>query len=141
MATPDPPPASDERIMAALGHICILIPYIGVLVPIVIWITQKEKPRFVAGQALQAIAYQLFLLVAFFTGWSCYVFSFVIPILAIRSETAAMSEWPVAAVFSLPLAIVGMLPVSFWESLLPYKPFAARISTIPFLAGGSEVRC
>jgi hypothetical protein len=43
----------DEHIMAALAHGSILLPMTGVIVPIVIWITQREKSRYVASQFFQ----------------------------------------------------------------------------------------
>lgn len=54
-----PPPTPDERVAAALSHISIFIHYFGLLVPIVIWTTQKGKSKYIAFQALQAFAVQL----------------------------------------------------------------------------------
>jgi len=45
--------------MSMLSHLAILIPNIGILAPIVIWFTQKEKSKFVRYNALQAIFFQL----------------------------------------------------------------------------------
>ena len=36
-------PTQDERVMAALSHLSVFIPLFGVIAPIVIWVTQKEK--------------------------------------------------------------------------------------------------
>jgi uncharacterized Tic20 family protein len=68
--------SQDERIMAALSHISVLLPLIGVLAPILIWVTQKEKSRFVAFQSLQALAYQLSMIIAYALGMACYICSF-----------------------------------------------------------------
>ena len=48
---------SEEKLFALLSHLSILIG--GVLLPIIIWATQKDKSKFVAFNALQAIFYQL----------------------------------------------------------------------------------
>jgi uncharacterized Tic20 family protein len=57
MTTPDQlPPSSDERLMGALAH------FFGPLVALVVWITQKDKSRFVKFQALQALAFDVVLL-------------------------------------------------------------------------------
>jgi uncharacterized Tic20 family protein len=56
-------PTQDDRIMAALSHITVILPFFGVVAPIIIWVTQKEKSQYVAFQALQALAYQLSLIV------------------------------------------------------------------------------
>jgi uncharacterized Tic20 family protein len=50
---------SDDKLMSMLSHLAILIPNIGILAPIVIWFTQKEKSKFVRYNALQAIFFQL----------------------------------------------------------------------------------
>lgn len=69
-------PTQDERVMAALSHASALLPMMGVIAPIVIWVTQKEKSRYVAFQSLQALAYQLSMIVAWFIGMGCYMLSF-----------------------------------------------------------------
>jgi len=43
--------------------ISILIPNIGIIAPIIIWVNQKEKSKFVKFNAIQAIFYQLVLFV------------------------------------------------------------------------------
>ena len=52
-------PSQDERIMAGLAHISAILPMMGMVAPIVIWVTQKDKSKFVSFQALQAVSYQL----------------------------------------------------------------------------------
>jgi uncharacterized Tic20 family protein len=63
----------DERVMAALAHAAIILPNIGVIVPLVIWLTQKDKSRFVAFQALQALAYHVILFIGWFLAIGCYI--------------------------------------------------------------------
>ena len=55
--------SQDERMMAGLAHGSILLGLFtngigGIAAALVIWITQKEKSDYVAGQALQAMIYQ-----------------------------------------------------------------------------------
>src|SRR5512139_2065695 len=69
-------PTQDERVMAALSHASALLPMMGVIAPIVIWVTQKEKSKYVAFQSLQALAYQLCMIAAWFVGMGCYMLSF-----------------------------------------------------------------
>ena len=66
----------DERVMGALAHIAALLPVMGIIASIVIWVTQKDKSRFVAFQALQAIAYQLTFIVVWLIGMACYMGTF-----------------------------------------------------------------
>src|SRR4030066_2593602 len=46
-------PTSDESIMAAISH------FFGFLVALIVWVTQKDKSRFVRFQAIQAMAFDL----------------------------------------------------------------------------------
>ncbi len=64
-------PTQDERIMAALSHASAIIPMMGVIAPIVIWATQKDKSSYVVFQALQAIVYQLCMVIAMIIGNGC----------------------------------------------------------------------
>jgi uncharacterized protein len=58
--TAKPPSAQksvpDDQLMAALAHAGVLI---TVVVALVIWLTQKEKSKYVEFQAKQALVYQL----------------------------------------------------------------------------------
>jgi uncharacterized Tic20 family protein len=69
-------PSQNDKIMAALAHISAILPFMGVIAPIVIWATQKDKSEYVAFQALQAVAYQLVMILAWFVGMGCYMLSF-----------------------------------------------------------------
>lgn len=71
-----PEPAQNDRIMASLAHVSALLPLMGVIAPIIIWATQKDKSEYVAFQALQAVAYQLLMIFAWFVGMGCYMLSF-----------------------------------------------------------------
>jgi len=66
-------PTSDERVMAGLSHVAALIPIVGIIAPIVIWVTQKDKSRYVHFQALQALVYQLAIIVGYFIWMGCYM--------------------------------------------------------------------
>ena len=48
----------DERILAALAHGSIIGSIFGMIVPAIIWITQREKSHYVAFQSLQALVFQ-----------------------------------------------------------------------------------
>ncbi len=66
----------DEHILAALAHASVILPFWGLIGAIVVWATQREKSRFVGFQALQAIAYQLALIIGGFAGGVCHFCSF-----------------------------------------------------------------
>src|SRR5574337_789982 len=69
-------PTQDERIMAALSHASIILPLTVLIVPVIIWVTQKTKSTFVTFQSIQAIAYHIVLILSGFFGMMCYVCSF-----------------------------------------------------------------
>jgi uncharacterized Tic20 family protein len=67
----------DERILAALAHASVILPFWGLIGAIAVWATQREKSRFVSFQALQGVAYQLSLILLGFLGGACYMCSFL----------------------------------------------------------------
>jgi uncharacterized Tic20 family protein len=60
--------STEERIFSALAHASIVVPYLGIIAPLIIWITMREKTAWLRFQALQALAYQLlqFILILIF---------------------------------------------------------------------------
>ena len=110
--------SQDERILAALSHASIIIPFWGFIGAIVIWTTQREKSRFVGFQALQGVAYQLSLVVLAFIGGACYMCAFLGTFLLVpagifvaegvgEADTAAMLLSMIATGF--PFCILGIL--------------------------------
>lgn len=103
-------PTQDERVMAALSHISTLLPMVGVIAPIVIWITQKDKSKYVAFQALQALAYQLTMILAWFIGMGCYMFSFFGTFFTIPFSDSSQSASPLFALgFIIPFLVFGAI--------------------------------
>ncbi len=103
-------PNQDERVMAALSHVSALLPMIGVIAPIVIWATQKEKSQYVAFQALQAVAYQLSMIAAWFIGMGCYMLSFFGTFFTIPFSDSSQSISPFFALgFIIPFLVFGAI--------------------------------
>jgi len=109
----------DERILAALAHASVILPFWGLIGAIVIWATQREKSRFVGFQALQVIAYQLVLIVGGFLGVACYMCSFFLmmflglPIGALAAQNMATPDFfgglLAIIVSAFPFCIMGIL--------------------------------
>ena len=98
-------PSQDDRIMATLAHVTTIMPFLGIIGPIVIWITQREKSEYVAFHALQALAYQLTMLLGWFVGMGCYMCSFIL----VFAGTASLPTGRTApAEFSDPAALFGL---------------------------------
>ena len=110
-------PSQDERILGALAHIGVLIPAVGVVIPILVWITQKERTRFAAFQALQAIAYQLLLIIAALLGMGCYFLSFLVAFGFIQSAGSSTS-WVSMLPFFIPFCVLGGLGLVWIASIL-----------------------
>ncbi|MFQ5809822.1 MAG: DUF4870 domain-containing protein [Armatimonadota bacterium] len=53
-------PTQDEKLMAGLAHLAIILPYWGIIGAIVVWATQKDKSKFVRAHAVQAVGWQVF---------------------------------------------------------------------------------
>ena len=107
-------PAQNDKIMAALAHVSALLPLMGVIAPIVIWATQKDKSEFVAFQALQAIVYQLLMILAWFVGMGCYMLSFFSMFLTIPFSGSGGEVDPTIAPFFVagffvPFIILGAI--------------------------------
>lgn len=109
----NPIPSSDERVLAALSHVSALLPLMGVIAPIVIWVTQREKSKYVAFQSLQALAYQLVMIIAWILGMGCYLLSFFVifagMIFGAATESLGSSELLVVMTSFFPLIVFGVI--------------------------------
>ena len=50
--------SSDEKVMAALAHGSIFLMFLGPVVPVILWASQRKKSKYVNFHALQAMGYQ-----------------------------------------------------------------------------------
>ena len=97
-------PSQDERIMAALSHGAVLIPIWGIVIAVIVWITQKDKSKYTAFQSLQALVYQLFIPLVWFLGMGCYMLSFFASFLTIPIAGSSSSNWPFGLMMLVPFA-------------------------------------
>ena len=51
--------SQEERLLAAMAHSGALLPFLGFIIPLHIWITQRDWSKFVQFHAVQALIYQL----------------------------------------------------------------------------------
>lgn len=59
----------ENRLLAAIAHGSVVAQGIGILVGVIVYITQREKSRYVAYQGLQAAVYQLINLIITIGMW------------------------------------------------------------------------
>lgn len=57
-----------ERLIAGVSHLFILIPFLGFLVPCIIWINNEDSSEYIAFQSLQALIYQVIALLIWLIG-------------------------------------------------------------------------
>lgn len=107
---------SDEKIMAALVHGSVFLMFLGPIVPVIIWASQRNKSKYVSFHALQAMGYQALI----FWLWMAVVI--LIPILSICLLPLAgiFMENPqdtavVPFLFQIPIfaAVFGVMGLSF----------------------------
>ena len=101
--------SKEEKLMALLSHMSIFIPNVGILAPIIIWVTNKEKSDFVRFHALQAIFFQLI----FFILMMLFMFAGIILMLAAIPWFDLSSNAEPGIVFFLSMVFMFMF-FSLW---------------------------
>jgi uncharacterized Tic20 family protein len=101
-------PASDLRLWAALAHASALLFGIGMVVPVIVWSSQRQKSTYAAFQALQALGYQ----VISFLVW--LLLSLVLPLVALPVLTPYLKVDPtsIESIQSLQLGLVPNLLIN-----------------------------
>jgi len=66
----------EDRWVASLGHASVTIQLWGLFVPMLAWITQRDRSRMLHFQALQALVYQGLGLLTYFSAMALYMVSF-----------------------------------------------------------------
>lgn len=120
-------PSQEERVMAAIAHATVIWPTLGLVAPLVLWGTQREKSPFVGFQALQAAAYQFVLLLAGLVVGACYMCSFfslpATSLLALPFDDGAAVCLPFFA-FSCTFGMLFLLMLA-WLAYVGYGLFGA----------------
>jgi uncharacterized protein len=108
-------PTQDERVMAALSHVSALLPLMGIIAPIIIWVTQKEKSKYVAFQSLQALAFQLSMIAAWLVGMGCYMFSFFGTFITMAFASSSGNSQNIdprfGLAFVIPFVVIGIITI------------------------------
>ena len=93
------PVTQNEKVLAALAHGSVLLGFFtngvgGIFSALIIWITQKEKSAYVAFQALQALVYQVVVLVVTMSIWACWGMSWIALLFPAISDSGAYQTAP-----------------------------------------------
>jgi len=62
-------PTTEERIAAILAHILAIVPGIGILGPLVIWLVKRNEPGFVEANAKESLNFQLTMILISIAAW------------------------------------------------------------------------
>lgn len=127
-------PTSEERALAALCH------FFGVLAALIVWATQKDKPRFLRFQSLQAMAFDAVFLIVFMALMMCVMGIQVIGLLGLAFSAARSTDSPERLV----LIGVGsmLLPLVMSFCIMPVSLAALIVRTIAAIsvARGQDFR-
>ena len=124
----------EDRWVAANAHLSVMIPFYGLLVPLLAWAFQKER-RWLRFHALQTLVYQLAGLVISAALLAAQIAAVAFPLLLILPESGAFSDLP-AATYRMALIpffiVVGLVALA----ILVYPIYG----TLPLVAAYRLVR-
>lgn len=108
--------SQEERLLAALAHGSIVTGAIGPAVGILIYMMQKEKSAYAAGQALQATLYQLIGLGVIIVVWSCWGLFYALTLIPLIANAEQYSEAAPPPIFWIGLGsmIVPFIFMGLW---------------------------
>lgn len=98
----------DERMFATFMHLSLLahlvLPYVSILIPIIMWSMKKKESAYVADHGREAVNFQI----------SLAIYSILLPIIAIPIGlllfvVGVAITVPLAALFPYVLGLVGMI--------------------------------
>lgn len=111
----------EDRLAAAICHLGAFVPYVGILVTLIIWLTQKERSALLRRQALDALLFQgvatvLYMLVG---GVLSGMYFVVFLPTVLLSETAAADIVPAVWV-GYTVLMLGVMLLFFAAALVYY---------------------
>lgn len=105
---------SDERLMASLAHGAVALSGPGILVGVLVWLTQKEKSAWASGQGLQAAVYQLLGMILFIGLWVIWGIFYAISMIPMIRNAEEYGDappplfWVAMGTMAIPLALMAI---------------------------------
>jgi uncharacterized Tic20 family protein len=62
-------PTSDDRLLGLLSHLLAIVPGVGILGPLVIYLIKKGQSSFVEENAKESLNFQITMVLAFIISW------------------------------------------------------------------------
>ena len=111
--------STENRLLAALAHASVVAQGLGILVGVLVYVSQRDKSRLVAFQGLQAAVYQLVNLIIIIGLWLAWGVFYGLSILSlIRLESTNPGAAPPAifwiAMISMVIPIIYTVLVSLY---------------------------
>ena len=138
--------SQSKRLLSAFSHVSILIPRIGLLVPLIIWIIQakqKSKSHYLTFQSLQALIYQIIIMIiGFIDYWSIF---FIFTTVFVAYIDRIMTIRLIVNFILITYGIIGAIltfqgkPFSYWiigrqvERFMPTVNLKPSIIYIPLI--------
>lgn len=136
--TSDPITNSDERALAAVAH------FFGALVALIVWATQKDKSPFIRFQAIQALAFDVTIVLFTMLLFGCIFAASMCAMLASMAVTIALaaSESQASNLFGILFFLPTMIPLALWLPMMFYGTslFIVRIVAAASVLQGRDFR-
>lgn len=132
--------AMEERFVAAMSHGSAILILWGVLSPLAVWLTQKDRSLYLRFQALQATVYQLLAILGYFAFMAIYFLMFMVVFMIVTFGGDSIVnagdevETVVTIIFLVMALLVSLIAIVFSLALPTYHLFA-MIAGIQILKG------
>jgi uncharacterized Tic20 family protein len=121
-------PSKETRLMAAIAHGSVVVTGAGIIVGVLIWLTQKERSSYASWQAMQAAIYQLLGMVVMVFSWILWTVFFTIALIPlvrypeIYEQSPPVIFWISMAAMLIPLAIMVLWwAYGLWAALKTWR--------------------
>ena len=127
-------PTSDERMLGALAH------FFGIIGSLIIYLSQKDKSRFVRFQAAQALAFDLIVMLAMFVVFFCLFGVMFIGMFG--TMFAGLNSAGPSESFSWFMILPTMFPFGMFACIFPFSMtiLIARILATVAVFSGKDFR-
>jgi len=112
-SSPPSTPTSDERTFAILAHILTVVPGVGILGPLIIYLIKNKESQFVAIHARESLNFQITIIILYFI---CLILVLVL--------VGVLLFW-IVGILNVVLAVVASIRAS--ENKLYRYPFNIRL--------------
>ena len=130
-------PSNDERLLAMLSHLSIFLG--GIILPIILWATQKDKSKFVYFHSLQAIFYHLAFAVIIIVFVFFMIFVLLVSGIGLSgfAKSSGSEEMPVFMIVMMIVLYAGIFLIVFigigYGIYLAVKSYQGKLIRIPLI--------